>query len=99
LQDEAAKHILGCDGFAGVGWDTKPILLRASAIAECRRQRLLPSDGRPMRLNDNAVIAILLHITQAGFATIHQQRQPSGTIFSGCSACDFVDFASTGSSR
>jgi hypothetical protein len=48
-----------------------------------------------MRLIDNAIFAVLLHITQPSFATLYQQRQPFGTIFSGCGSCDFADFTSS----
>src|SRR5437588_11722410 len=51
-----------------------------------------------MRLNDNAVAAFLLRITSTSFAIIHQQRQPSGTVFSGCGFCHFADCAGTPSS-
>lgn len=96
-RSETAEHILGCHGASSVAWDAKPFVLRASATAKCRRQRLLRSDGRPMRFRDNAVVAILLHIAFASLAAIHQQRQSSGIIFSGCGSCDFADCASTAS--
>jgi hypothetical protein len=60
---------------------------------------LLPSDGRPMRLQNDAVVAILLYIAFASLATLHKQRQPSGTIFRGCSSCDFAAYASTAASH
>jgi hypothetical protein len=90
---------LGHGWLAGTPRDARAFVLCASAIAECQRQRVLPSDGRPMRLIDNALVAILLRITLASFTTVHQQCYPSETIFSGCGSCDFADFASNPSCR
>jgi hypothetical protein len=59
---EDENKILGCDNAAGPPRDARPFLFRASATAECERERMLPSDGFSMRLAGNVIPPILLQI-------------------------------------
>jgi hypothetical protein len=58
--DDTATKIVCCRYFAGPTRNAGAFVLCASAVAKCRRERMLPPDGSSMRLEGHVISPILL---------------------------------------